>query len=81
MQKKTRTFLTVAGIAIGITVVVMLLIVADGPSSQLSAIMTGSGAEITVMQAEDAEISFRIQPETLGHILIPPQCIRKRGLA
>jgi ABC-type antimicrobial peptide transport system permease subunit len=56
----------VAGIAIGIAVVVMLLIVADGLSGQLSAIMTSSGAEITVMQAEVADISFSILPETLG---------------
>lgn len=74
-RRISRTVLTVAGIAIGITVVVMLPIVADGISGQLSAIMASSGAEITVMLAEVADISLSIRPESMGHRLIPAHWI------
>ena len=70
-RRISRTVLTVAGIAIGITVVVMLPIVADGISGQLSAIMASSGAEITVMLAEVADISLSIRPFSSFHCLLP----------
>jgi ABC-type antimicrobial peptide transport system permease subunit len=65
-RRKIRTLLTVAGIAIGIAVVVALLVVADGIAGQLNDMMSGSGAEITVMQAEVADMQFSILDEEVG---------------
>ncbi len=68
-RRKVRTLLTVAGIAIVIAVVVALLVVADGIAGQLNDMMSGSGAEITVMQAEVADMQFSILDEEVGREL------------
>ena len=68
-RRKARTSLTVAGIAIGIAVVVALLALADGISGQLNAVMSSTGAEITVMQAEIADIQFSSLDENVGQKL------------
>jgi ABC-type antimicrobial peptide transport system permease subunit len=68
-RRKVRTLLTVAGIAIGIAVVVALLVVAEGLAGQINDMMSGSGAEITVMQAEVADMQFSILDEEVGREL------------
>jgi ABC-type antimicrobial peptide transport system permease subunit len=68
-RRKARTSLTVVGIAIGIAVVVALLALADGISGQLNAVMSSTGAEITVMQAEIADIQFSSLDEGVGQKL------------
>lgn len=65
-RRKVRTSLTVTGIAIGIAVVVVLLVVAEGIAGQLNDMMSGSGAEITVMQAEVADMQFSTLDEEVG---------------
>ncbi|MBM4429154.1 MAG: ABC transporter permease [Chloroflexi bacterium] len=65
-RRKTRTSLTVAGIAIGIAVVVALRLLADGLTGQISALMAGGGAEITLMQDGIADMSFSALDEELG---------------
>jgi ABC-type lipoprotein release transport system permease subunit len=61
--------LTVTGIAIGIAVVVALLVIAEGLAGQINDMMSGSGAEITVMQAEVADMQFSILDEEIGREL------------
>jgi putative ABC transport system permease protein len=58
--------LTAGGIAIGIAVIVALLALADGLTAQITEIMTGSGAEITLMQAGVADMSFSVLDEGVG---------------
>lgn len=57
-RRKTRTLLTLAGITIGIAVVVALMMLAEGIAGQISALMSAGGAEITVMQAGIADMQF-----------------------
>ena len=57
-RRKLRTLLTLAGITIGIAVVVTLTMLADGIAGQISALMSAGGAEITLMQAGIADMQF-----------------------
>jgi len=68
-RRKVRTLLTVVGIAIGIAVVVALLLLADGLTDQISNLMTGGGAEVTLMQSGIADMSFSALDEELGAAL------------
>ena len=65
-RRKTRTLLTLAGIAIGIAVVVALLLFAEGLSVQIDNLMTGGGAEITLMQSGIADMSFSALDQEVG---------------
>ncbi|MBN1452890.1 MAG: ABC transporter permease [Anaerolineales bacterium] len=65
-RRKVRTLLTLGGIAIGIAVVVALLIMAEALAGQFSDVMAKSGAEISLMQAGIADMSFSALDEALG---------------
>jgi putative ABC transport system permease protein len=63
-RRKSRTLLTLAGISIGIAVVVTLMLLAEGIAGQISALMSAGGAEITVMQAGVADMQFSALDQT-----------------
>jgi len=65
-RRKTRTLLTGAGIAIGVAVVVALLLLAEGLTGQINHLMTGGGAEISLIQEGIADMSFSALDEEVG---------------
>lgn len=69
-RRKGRTLLTVGGIAIGIAVVVALLALADGMTEQISGIVTGGGADLTLMQDGIADMQFSALDEEVGEAIV-----------
>jgi len=65
-RRKGRTLLTAGGIAIGTAVVVALLALTDGMAGQLTGVMSGGGADLTLMQAGIADMSFSALGEEVG---------------
>jgi ABC-type antimicrobial peptide transport system permease subunit len=65
-RRRTRTLLTVAGITIGIAVVVALLLLANGLVNQMTNLVSSGGAEITLMQAGIADTSFSALDNQVG---------------
>jgi ABC-type antimicrobial peptide transport system permease subunit len=65
-RRKARTLLTVGGITVGIAVVVALLALADGMIGQVSGLATGGGADLTLIQAGIADMSFSALGEEVG---------------
>ncbi|RME43601.1 MAG: ABC transporter permease [Chloroflexi bacterium] len=65
-RRKTRTFLTVGGIAIGVTVVVALGALTEGFIDQFTALLSGGGADLAAMQANVADMSLSAIDEQVG---------------
>jgi ABC-type antimicrobial peptide transport system permease subunit len=68
-RRRGRTLLTLAGIAIGVAVVVALLALADGMIEQITGMMSAGGADITLMQAGIADMSFSALGEDVGQAI------------
>lgn len=66
LRRRTRTLLTIIGIAIGVAVVVALGAMVDGFVQQFSDIGRKSGADLTAMQAKSADITFSSIHEDVG---------------
>ena len=64
-RRKTRSLLTIIGIAIGIAVVVTLTRLSEGIAGQITDLMMSTGAEITIMQSGIADMSFSALDEDL----------------
>jgi len=64
-RRRTRTLLTLAGITVGIAVVVALLLIADGLTRQMTNVMSSGGAEVTLIQEGIADTSFSALDEEL----------------
>jgi len=57
-RRKTRTFLTLGGIAIGVTVVVALGAITEGFIDQFTALAKGGGSDLAAMQDKVADMSL-----------------------
>lgn len=68
-RRKVRTFLTIAGISIGISVVVALLLLSDALAGQFTNLMSQGGAEISLMQAGVVDSSFSALDQDIGRII------------
>ncbi|MBM4465581.1 MAG: ABC transporter permease [Chloroflexi bacterium] len=68
-RRKGRTLLTLAGIAIGVAVVVALLALADGMTAQITGMAAGGGADLTLMQDGIADMSFSALGEEVGEAI------------
>jgi ABC-type antimicrobial peptide transport system permease subunit len=66
LRRKTRTLLTVFGIAVGVAAVVALGALADGFVEGYGAIAGGSGADLLVVQDEALDIVFSAVDQQLG---------------
>lgn len=69
LRRKTRTLLTMAGIAIGVAAIVALGALAEGLISGYGALGTGSGADLLVAKADSVDIAFSAVDEELGTVL------------
>jgi ABC-type antimicrobial peptide transport system permease subunit len=69
LRRKTRTLLTLAGVAIGVAAIVALGALADGFVAGYSALGSGSGADLLVAQADSIDVAFSAVDEELGTTL------------
>jgi ABC-type antimicrobial peptide transport system permease subunit len=80
-RRKTRTFLTVGGIAIGVTVVVALGALTEGFIDQFTALLSGGGADLAAMQANVADMSLSAIDEQVGRrIATMPEVAEVSGM-
>ncbi len=66
LRRKTRTFLTLLGIAIGVAAVVALGGFAEGFINAYGTILTSSGADVIVTQSDAADILFSAVDDNVG---------------
>ena len=57
-HRKTRTLLTVLGIAVGVSMIVALGAIGEGMRSGYASMFGGSGADLTLMQADSFDITM-----------------------
>jgi ABC-type antimicrobial peptide transport system permease subunit len=69
LRRKTRTLLTMAGVAIGVAAIVALGAMAEGFAEGYSAIGGGSKADLLVMQADSIDIAFSVVDDKVGETL------------
>ena len=69
LGRKTRSLLTIVGIAIGIAAMVALGAIADGLEEGYTAMLTGSQGDLIVTQADAADISAAAVDEKVGQQL------------
>jgi len=69
LRRKTRTLLTMAGVAIGVAAIVALGALAEGLVAGYGALGTGSGADLLVAQADAMDIIFSAVDEGMGTAL------------
>ena len=68
LRRRTRTLLTVVGIAIGIAAVVALRAMADGLANYY-ALFGSSGADLLITQEESVDVVFSAIKEEVGQEL------------
>jgi len=66
LRRKTRTLLTVLGIAVGVAAVVALGAMAEGFVANYTDLISGSGADLLVMQADAMDVAFSAVDLTVG---------------
>jgi ABC-type antimicrobial peptide transport system permease subunit len=66
LRRKTRTFLTLIGIAIGVAAVVALSAIAEGFINSYTTILTSSGADVIVAQEDAADIILSAVDDSVG---------------
>lgn len=69
LGRKTRTFLTVFGIAIGVAAVIALGALADGFIQGYGAISGGSGADVLVVQKDALDVIFSTVDQQVGQTI------------
>jgi len=66
LRRKTRTFLTLTGIAMGVAAIVTLVALADGLASGYYGLLSGSQADLVITQAESLDMSVSVIDEEVG---------------
>jgi ABC-type antimicrobial peptide transport system permease subunit len=66
LRRKTRTFLTMVGIAIGVAAVVALGAIAEGFINSYTTVLTSSGADIILTQGDAADIILSAVDDSVG---------------
>ncbi len=66
LRRKTRTLLTVLGIAIGVAAILTLGALADGLERGYSSVLTGSKADLVLSQPNSFDIAYSSLEEALG---------------
>ncbi len=69
LRRKTRTLLTMAGVAIGVAAIVALGSLAEGLAAGYGAMGGGSGADLLVAQSDVVDIVFSVVDEEVGAAL------------
>ncbi len=66
LRRKTRTLLTILGIGVGVTVIIVLGVLADGFQAGYSSMMQGSKADLVLSQPDTMDISYSSVKEEVG---------------
>lgn len=66
LRRKTRTFLTLVGIAMGVAAIVTLVAIADGFASGYYGLLSGSQADLVITQAESFDMTISVIDEEVG---------------
>jgi len=66
LRRKTRTLLTLVGIAIGVAAIVALVALADGLASGYYGVLSGTQADLVITQAESIDMSISVIDEEVG---------------
>lgn len=66
LRRPVRTGLTVLGISVGLGLIVALVAIADGYVEQFGSMATRSGSDLTLMQADVADMAFSALDEDVG---------------
>ena len=66
LRRRVRTLLTILGISVGLGLIVALVAIADGFVESFGSMATRSGSDLTVMQADVADMSFSVLDENVG---------------
>src|SRR5512143_2228688 len=80
-RRKTRTLLTVLGIAVGVSMIVALGAIGEGMRSGYASMFGGSGADLTLMQADSFDITMSgIDEQVVSDIATVPGVREATGL-
>ncbi len=66
LRRRVRTLLTVLGISVGLGLIVALVAIADGFVESFGSMATRSGSDLTVLQADVADMSFSALDQDVG---------------
>ena len=66
LRRKTRTLLTILGIGVGVTVIIVLGVLADGFQAGYSSMMQGSKADLVLSQPDTMDVSYSAVKEEIG---------------
>jgi ABC-type lipoprotein release transport system permease subunit len=77
LRRKTRTLLTMAGVAIGVAAIVALGALAEGLVAGYGALSGGSGADLLVAQADAVDVVFSAVDESVGPVLANVHGVRE----
>ncbi len=69
MRRKTRSILTVVGVAIGVAAVVSLVAMGDGFYTQMNSMLSKGGSDLAIRQAKTADMTLSALDEDLGRRL------------
>ncbi len=66
LRRKTRTFLTVLGISVGVAAIIGLGAMAEGLDTGYDAMISGSNADLVLSQPDAMDIAYSSVEETIG---------------
>ena len=66
LRRKIRTSLTILGIGVGVTVIIILGALADGFQAGYSSMMQGSKADLVLSQPNTMDVSYSAVKEEVG---------------
>jgi putative ABC transport system permease protein len=66
-RRRVRTVLTVLGISVGLGLIVALVAIADGYVESFGSMATRSGSDLTVVQADVADMAFSALDDDVGN--------------
>jgi ABC-type antimicrobial peptide transport system permease subunit len=70
LRRRTRTFLTVVGVAIGVAAVVAMGAIAEGFINSYTTMLSSSGADVIVAQKDAGDILFSAVDDAVGPRLV-----------
>ncbi len=70
LRRKGRTILTILGISIGVSAIIILGVMADGIGEGYQSVISGSKADLTLSQKNILEISMSGIDESIGDQLL-----------
>ena len=66
LRRKTRTFLTILGISVGVAAIIGLGAMAEGLDTGYDAMISGSNADLVLSQPDAMDIAYSSVDETIG---------------